>query len=264
MEFKKIDDNKFQCLLMEEDLEDNDITLDDFFRNDTDKIHNLLEVVMEEAAKNIDVDMDGGVMSLQLAPQPDHSILLTVSSGKDDFGNMLRQVGERAAKAFSSYKPNDDTKGNVIKNPGDAAKAAEFAAFDKIKDIFDGMKDTQDTNAPVNPNDLYKNNGKHVSPVVTVGFAVYRLESFDDFEDMCAVCPKIWGVSNSLYKKDDTYYLVLEKGRCSKDRYVTICNVISEYAVFDSDRESRVLWIKENCKAIIETNAIGRIKKYEA
>ena len=49
MEFKKIDENRFQCLLMEEDLEDNNITLDDFFRNDTDKIHNLLEVVMEEA-----------------------------------------------------------------------------------------------------------------------------------------------------------------------------------------------------------------------
>ena len=30
MEFKKIDDNKFQCLLFEEDLEDNNITLDDF------------------------------------------------------------------------------------------------------------------------------------------------------------------------------------------------------------------------------------------
>ena len=33
-------------------------------------------------------------MSLQLAPLPDHSILLTVSSGKDDFGSMLKRVGE--------------------------------------------------------------------------------------------------------------------------------------------------------------------------
>ena len=154
MEFKKIDENRFQCLLMEEDLEDNNITLDDFFRNDTDKIHNLLEVVMEEAARNIDVQMDGGVMSLQLAPQPDHSILLTVSSGKDDFGNMLRQVGERAAKAFTSNQ--DDTKGNVIKNPGEEAKAAEFTAFDKIKDIFEDMKSKGQDMEAVNPDTLYK------------------------------------------------------------------------------------------------------------
>ena len=208
MEFKKIDENRFQCLLMEEDLEDNNITLDDFFRNDTDKIHNLLEVVMEEAARNIDVQMDGGVMSLQLAPQPDHSILLTVSSGKDDFGNMLRQVGERAAKAFTSNQ--DDTKGNVIKNPGEEAKAAEFTAFDKIKDIFEDMKSKGQDMEAVNPDTLYKNKAKHVSDVVTVGYAVYSFNNFDDFEDMCVVCPKIWGVSNSLYKKKDVYYLVFE------------------------------------------------------
>ena len=53
MEFKKIDDTKFQCLLFEEDMEDNNISLDDFFKNDTEKIHNLLDVVMEEAKENI-------------------------------------------------------------------------------------------------------------------------------------------------------------------------------------------------------------------
>ena len=51
MEFKKINDRRFQCRLDEEDLEDNNISLDDFFKNDTDKIHSLLEVIMEEAKK---------------------------------------------------------------------------------------------------------------------------------------------------------------------------------------------------------------------
>ncbi|RGZ71267.1 hypothetical protein DW067_05615 [Lachnospira eligens] len=51
MEFKKINDRRFQCRLDEEDLEDNNISLDDFFKNDTDKIHSLLEVIMEEAEK---------------------------------------------------------------------------------------------------------------------------------------------------------------------------------------------------------------------
>ena len=46
MEFKRIDDTKFQCLLDEDDLEDNHISLDDFFRNDTKKIHVLLDVIL--------------------------------------------------------------------------------------------------------------------------------------------------------------------------------------------------------------------------
>ena len=48
MEFKRIDDTKFQCLLDEDDLEDNNISLDDFFRNDTKKIHGLLDVILED------------------------------------------------------------------------------------------------------------------------------------------------------------------------------------------------------------------------
>ena len=133
MEFKKINEDKFQCLLYEEDLEYNNITLDDFFRNDTEKIHNLLEVIMDEAHKNIGVELGGGVMSLQLAPQPDHSILLTVSSGKEDFGNMLKQAGERAAKALGDRSKSES---NVIKNGGEDLKAPEFAAFDKLKEYL--------------------------------------------------------------------------------------------------------------------------------
>ena len=37
MEFRKIDDQKFQRLLFEEDLNENNISIDDFFKNDTEK-----------------------------------------------------------------------------------------------------------------------------------------------------------------------------------------------------------------------------------
>lgn len=259
MEFKKINEDKFQCLLYEEDLEYNNITLDDFFRNDTEKIHNLLEVIMDEAHKNIGVELGGGVMSLQLAPQPDHSILLTVSSGKEDFGNMLKQAGERAAKALGDRSKSES---NVIKNGGEDIKAPEFAAFDKLKDIFDQMKDIPEAEKFIKEAKKAKDNKPKVSDVVTVGYGVYILDSFEDFEDMCMVCPKVWGVANGIYKKDNRYYLVLEKGRCARERYNSICNVISEYARLDSEKEQRVIWVKENCEAVIKANAISKVKKY--
>ena len=37
MEFKKIDDKKFQCRVFEGELEGNNISLDDFVRRDTEK-----------------------------------------------------------------------------------------------------------------------------------------------------------------------------------------------------------------------------------
>ncbi len=39
----------------------------------------FLDIVIEEAYEQIGVDMDGTVMSLQLVPQPNHSLLLTIS-----------------------------------------------------------------------------------------------------------------------------------------------------------------------------------------
>ena len=53
----------------------------------------------------------------------------------------------------------------------------------------------------------------------------------------------------------------LKKEDALKTDILHICNVISEYGRLDSDKEARVLWIKENCEAVIETNAIGKIKK---
>ena len=47
-----------------------------------------------------------------------------------------------------------------------------------------------------------------------------------------------------------------------RERYNSICNVISEYARLDSEKEQRVIWVKENCEAVIKANAISKVKKY--
>lgn len=245
MEFKKIDDNKFQCLLFKEDLEKNNICLDDFFKNNTEKIHGLLDIVMQEAHKNIDVDMDGGVMSLQLAPQPNQSILLTVSSGKDDFGEMLRQAGERAARAMEA-KGMRPKESNVIKDNNQELAAAPFKDFSESAD------------------DNIKNSAKTAAEDEKPESLVYRFASLNDVEDFCVHSPKTWGVQNGLYKDGNTsmYYLVLRKGRCSKQKYESISMSLSEYADCEDNGNLRAIWIEEHCSVIIRANAVNTIKKY--
>ena len=210
MEFKKIGDRKFQCRLNAEDLEDNNISLDDFFNNDAEKIHDLLEIIMEEAQKNIGVTLNGDVMSLQLAPLPDHSILLTVSSGKDDFGSM----------------PVEDQ-------------------IESEKEDVPNVK--ENTRKPI-----------------TVNAGVFRIADFGDFEQLCQSSARTWGVTNALYKdeNENTYYLVLHKGRCSEEKYRRLLNLILEYGEFDSSKEERAAFIKEHYSVIIGNNAINVVKKY--
>ena len=95
MKFKKISDNKFQCILYQEDMKNFNITIDDFLHSNPEKIHELLETVVEEAYEQIGVDIAGNVMSLQLVPQPNHSLLLTVSAKQEEaVPEFLKAFGE--------------------------------------------------------------------------------------------------------------------------------------------------------------------------
>lgn len=249
MEFKKIDDTKFQCILYEEDLEDNNISLDDFFKNDTDKIHDLLDVVMEEAEKSIGITMNGGVMSLQLAPQPNHSILLTISSGKDNFGRMLKQAGEQAMQAIESMGSNSISKED----------------FEELTDNILGRKwnDTSDKKS-TSKNSGNNNQDELQSNFIKANISVFKFASIENVEEFCMNCPKTWGIINSVYqdKADGSVYLILEKGRSSESKYKVFANMLMEYAEFDSSKSERVAYIKEHFEVYIKANAINTIKKY--
>lgn len=245
MEFKKINDKKFQCLLYEEDLEENNITLDDFFRNDTEKIHSLLEVIMQEAEKSIGVMMTGAVMSLQLAPQPNHTLLLTVSTGSEDFGNILKQAEEAAIRSLHEKKLNE-SMGNVIK------------------------KDTKEAESQVKVAPPDKDCRNHVFAVDSDGNAVgddgavCRFVNIEDLESFCTYCTKTWGIKNALYKdaQDNSMYLVMQRTRCSKTRFEQFINEMMEYGDFIGYSENKLSYIYEHYELYIADNAVNLVKKY--
>ena len=244
MEFKKIDDKKFQCLLFEEDLEENNISLDDFFRNDTEKIHGLLDVVMEEARKEIGIAPSGEMISLQLAPQPNNSLLLTVSSGGDDISDMLRQAGKRAAKALSSMSPKEN---NIIKNSDDRRKKkVKEAEFESV-----AVKDGDEFFA------IDCEGG-----FVDSELAICRFSEWAEFERFCSQSRRTWGVRNTLYKDNTDVYIVLERGRCSTVKFSRLVNDMLEYGEFVPANVEKIGYIKEHYHKIIADNAINITKKY--
>ena len=109
------------------------------------KIHGLLDVILEEAQKSIGIMMDGGVMSLQLAPQPNHTILLTISSGHVDSSDMIRNAGKMMTDRILS--DIHDAGSNVIKeDAGDAIKSAPFVPAEKSEEqIKNKLKKTAKT-----------------------------------------------------------------------------------------------------------------------
>lgn len=251
MEFKKISDSKFQCLLYEEDLEDNDISLDDFFRNDTMKIHSLLDVVMEKAQESIGVELNGSVMSLQLAPQADHSLLLTISSNEDELGNMIRQAGAKAVQAASEMRAHRESGNNIIK------KDTQEAENNVKEPVFKSVKKDDEQDDSTIAVDIEGN-------PVGCEAAICRLENLDIMEKFCRVSPKTWGIKNTLYKdaKDGSFYLVLDRGRSSKIRFGQFVNSLMEYGGFMPYTADKAAYISEHLEVYIAENAVNIVKKY--
>jgi adapter protein MecA 1/2 len=249
MEFKKIDNTKFQCLLDQDDLEDNNISLDDFFRNDTEKIHGLLDVVMEEAEKNIGVVLQGGVMSLQLAPQPNHSILLTVSSGQDDFSNMVRQASERVTQDLTDVALEDEQQNNVIKKDSKTQASAKDIDFSSVHEKTEQNAQDEETK----PMQKKKERA-----------AVFCLQDMNTVEQFCTASERTWGIANALYRNNATnqMYLLIVKGRCSEEKYKAFINLLREFGEFQSTKVERIAYIKEHHDAIIKNNAVNILKKY--
>lgn len=250
MEFKKISDSKFQCLLYEEDLEDNNISLDDFFRNDTIKIHGLLDVIMEKAQEAIGIELDGGVMSLQLAPQMDRSLLLTISSGEDEFGSMLKQAGVKAFQAVSEMRAKKEAENNIIKK--DTKEAENNVKEPEFKSVKNDDEQDESTIA-------IDTDGNFVG----CESAICRFDILDNLEQFCRVSPKTWGIKNALYKdKDGSFYLMLDRGRSSRERFKQFVNSMIEYGGFVPYTEDRAAYIREHLEVYIAENAVNIVKKY--
>lgn len=250
MEFKKISDSKFQCLLYEEDLEDNNISLDDFFRNDTIKIHSLLDVIMEKAQETIGIELNGGVMSLQLAPQMDRSLLLTISAGEDEFGSLLKQAGVKAFQAASEMRARKEAENNIIKkDTKEAENNVKEPEFRSVKN------DEEQDNSTI----AIDTDGNFVGCEA----AVCRFDALDNLEQFVRVSSKTWGIKNTLYKdKDGSFYLLLDRGRSSKERFKQFINSMIEYGEFVPYTEDRAAYIREHFEVYIAENAVNIVKKY--
>ena len=258
MKLKKIDESKFECLLLQEDLEDNDISLGDFFKNDTEKIHNLLDVIMDEARKNIGISMEGRMISMQLHPMPNNAVKLIVSSALEDNKDFLKSIEDGIASVKREQKERKE-KSNVIKNGTDYEPHGFKDFTNQSEDLAKHM------DAAESENESYE--AFRGSNLIKAECVCFAFDSLSDIEDMCRCMPRTYGINNKIYKYTDAdknirFYLCIEKSRCSEEKYKNIMLFLMEYGQYDSSEKSRIAFLDEHSELLIKSNAINNIKKY--
>ncbi len=252
MEFKKINENTFQCLLTKEDMEDFDITMEDFLR-DHDKTMEFMHQIIERSEEEIDFDVSGGgVMSMQISPLPNEGLSLVFTNKQPMSGMDILSHLRDMLKAHVEGLTDEDIN--------EAAEAFELAADEVEEEEDDDEVHSFDFKDLA---DILNNVGKETKKEKKK--RIQRLYYFDSFSSLESFC-KTWSgkpVKSQILKlKSETgYYLIIEKGKLGINDYAVLLDMLSEYAQFITYDDVKILSLREHAETVIAKDAVAVLNK---
>ena len=136
MKFIKIASNSFKCILSRQDFEDYNLTIHDFIVQDSDKIKSFITDICQRAEEETGIHLDGHIMSIQMAPQPDQTTVLTISTRNDMdelFGDLKKDLQNRMPDAGHLIQADEsesaETTDNTENKEHDKASVYAFANY---------------------------------------------------------------------------------------------------------------------------------------
>lgn len=91
---------------------------------------------------------------------------------------------------------------------------------------------------------------------------IYCFESFEFLEEFCSNIKIDKPIKSRLYKDAETnkYYLLLRKGKLSKKEFEFVEQLASEFGIFISSRNARVMYMEEHYQCMIRKKAVNVIQ----
>lgn len=246
MEFKKINENTFECLLSKEDLEDFDISMEDFLK-DQDKTMDFMRKIIERSEEEIDFEPSSGMVSMQISPLPGDGLSLVFSNRQPVSGMDLLTHVRDIIRSHMEGLVHEQTDGeDDAQSGGDEADGTHTADFMDLKTIMEEMGGGEPA--------------KEQKKEASENARMYRFDSFSDMERFC----KSWSgkpVKSQIFRQQEQgYYLVIEKGRLSKKEYLRLGEALAEYAEFVTDQRIKITNIREHAQLVIAKDAVAMLR----
>lgn len=239
MKFRKIDENTISCILSEEDMLENNIVLEDFFR-DKNKIHDFMDVLIQRAKEEVGFETSGDLFSLQIMPLPQNGLAITFSDSPDDgargFVDHLKHTMEQIEEETEHLSSHD------------------------IEHILQGMLEDIENLDEKEKSENKKNSSRKRQNNATK-MRIYEFDSMESLEEFCSVPKLEKNIKSSLYKDEveNLYYLVLEKGRLSMKKFDICCELAMDFSSFVSDKLFQKSYCEEHYTCILEKKAVATL-----
>lgn len=234
MKIERIDDKTVKCFVSNEELEEFDISYQDFLTR-SEKAKEMVEQIVAQAVEEVGYKPPEFALDMQIMMMPEKGMVLTLS---------------------------EKTPEELEKNP----KLMEY--LKEMRKTLEEHFGKGLEGLPALPvelpggNGIEKNSAKEQPKEMTQipDFAIFKMTTLRDLSDYARILPKNLRVDSCLYLDKGEYYLLLQKGHASYKRYSRACIQALEYGVLFGATEEKQVYLDEHAECLIPEKAIGKLR----
>lgn len=239
MRIERIDDKTVKCFLSKEELDEYDISYKDFILR-SDKAREVMEEIMMQAEEEVGFQPPKFAFELQIMVLPDQGMILTFSEKDPEDIQYAKDVKDCLNMIRDALGLKDADISKAIGMP--RIEEYEKKAEDKAGKAAESAKVSEEI---------------AVSPVT---FAVFVFANIRDICKYAQVLPGNLRVKSALYEMNGEYYLYLDKGTASYERYSRACIRAMEFASLYTADEQKLEYIREHAECLIADHAVKKLK----
>ena len=250
MRFERVDDKTVKCFISNEELDEYQIEYKDFVTR-TEKARELMQEIIEKAEETVGYRPPKIAFDMQIMVIPERGLLLTFSESDpldSKEGNMFMECLKEFRDMMDKMKGSEPGKGDLPLPVGGHKQNGEVLA---------GIGDGNARSEEQEKNDkkkASKDNNQGADKAIFVFGDIHTVLSF------ASVLPSNTRFNSCLYRMNDKYYLRLEKGKASYNRFSRACIHALEFCDGFYADEGMFLYLEEHGDCIVAENAVRKLK----
>lgn len=266
MKITRIDYQTVNCIITEEDLDEQGLRLEDLLTKKEDAM-DFLKLILTRASEEVGYHPVGNMTSMQAIMLSDGTISLTIS--ENPAGN-LRDALEMITERLGVHLPE-----RILKEIGDAPeeeridRLKDFVAnFKDFTEMFKQMIDHQKALSDAQETDTKskRKRGKHAlldeSKRLLFHEYVFAFDSMHDVIRFAHKIPESVKVLSALYRDDKgVYHLILTLGEEAELVFASMFTIGYEYGDYVTTAPREILYIREHMDIVIEEDALSKLRK---
>ena len=261
MRIERVDDKTIKCFLSNEELEQYEIDYKDFVMR-SDKAREVVQEIITQAKEEVGYEPPKYAFDLQIMMVPNQGMVLTFQ--EKDLADLQNNdfLMECLKEMQNLFKQGKAPKGelhfpeNLMEMIGQMQSAASKGKDGKA--AGDAGKATGDTGKTTGQE---KGTGaKKQEGPPQPDFAVFAFRNIGRVMEYASVLPKNLRVKSALYAMDGLYYIHMQKGGASYQRYSRACVQALEFAGLFAASEDRLDYLREHGECLIAEQALKKLR----